>query len=57
MARLQDAVAAFREALQELTRARVPLQWAATQNNLGQKINLTHSSACTKSPASYPPRT
>ena len=34
-ARLEEAVAAFREALQEYTRARVPLEWAVTQNNLG----------------------
>ncbi|MGA7450837.1 MAG: hypothetical protein WBW73_06015 [Rhodoplanes sp.] len=34
-ARLEEAVAAFREALKERTRERVPLQWATTQNNLG----------------------
>ena len=33
-ARLEEAVAAYREALQEWTRVRVPLQWAATQHNL-----------------------
>ncbi len=33
--RLEEAVAAFREALKEFSRERVPLQWAATQNNLG----------------------
>ena len=33
--RLERAVAAFTEALKERTRARVPLDWAATQNNLG----------------------
>ena len=33
--RLEQAVAAFREALTERTRERVPLDWAATQNNLG----------------------
>jgi tetratricopeptide (TPR) repeat protein len=33
-ARLDEAVTAFREALQERTRARVLLQWAATQLNL-----------------------
>ena len=33
---LKQAVAAYREALHERTRAkRVPLDWAATQNNLG----------------------
>jgi tetratricopeptide (TPR) repeat protein len=35
MARLEEAVAAFREALQENTRARAPLEWAGTENNLG----------------------
>ena len=36
--RLEDAVSAFREALKELTRARAPLQWAMTQNNLGAAL-------------------
>ena len=31
----REGVAAFREALQERTRERVPLDWADTQNNLG----------------------
>jgi tetratricopeptide (TPR) repeat protein/NAD-dependent SIR2 family protein deacetylase len=34
-ARLEEAVAAFRAALEEQTRERVPLDWALTQNNLG----------------------
>jgi tetratricopeptide (TPR) repeat protein len=34
-ARLEEAVAAYRAALQEYTRDRVPLEWAATQTNLG----------------------
>ena len=33
--RLEEAVAAFRAALTERTRERVPLQWAGTQNNFG----------------------
>ena len=33
--RLQAAVTAFRAALEELTRERVPLGWATVQNNLG----------------------
>ena len=37
-ARLEQAVAAFTEALKERTRARVPLGWAATQNNLGAAL-------------------
>ena len=34
-ARLEEAVAAYRAALEELTRDRVPLDWATTQMNLG----------------------
>ena len=34
-ARLEEAVAAYRAALEERTRDRVPLQWAGTQMNLG----------------------
>lgn len=37
-ARLNDAVAAYREALKERTRERVPLQWAVTQSNLGAAL-------------------
>ncbi len=33
-ARLEEAVAAYRAALQEYTRERVPRQWAMTQGNL-----------------------
>ncbi len=35
VAAFQQAVAAYRAALEERTRERVPLDWAATQNNLG----------------------
>jgi tetratricopeptide (TPR) repeat protein len=35
---LQQAVAAYRAALAECTRERVPLQWATTQNNLGNAL-------------------
>ena len=35
---LEEAVAAFRAALEEWTRARVPLDWAMTQNNLGNAL-------------------
>src|SRR5262249_21366422 len=38
-ARLEEAVAAYRDALKELTRERVPLQWAGTQNNLGTALH------------------
>jgi tetratricopeptide (TPR) repeat protein len=34
----QEAVAALRDALEERTRERVPLDWAATQNNLGNVL-------------------
>jgi tetratricopeptide (TPR) repeat protein len=36
--RLEEAVTAYRDALQERTRERVPLDWAATQNNLGDAL-------------------
>ena len=35
---LMEAVAAYREALKEYTRDRVPLAWAMTQNNLGAAL-------------------
>ena len=38
--RLEEAVAAYRAALEERTRERVPLQWAATQNNLKVVLDL-----------------
>ena len=37
--RLEEAVAAYRDALKEWTRERVPLQWATTQNNLGGALS------------------
>ena len=37
-ARLEEAVAAYREALKENTRERVPLEWAMTQMNLGNAL-------------------
>ena len=36
--RLEEAVAAYRVALEERTRERVPLDWAMTQNNLGTAL-------------------
>ena len=36
--RLEQAVAAYTEAIKERPRARVPLDWAATQNNLGNAL-------------------
>ena len=38
-ARLQEAVVAYRSALEEWTRERVPLDWARTQNNLGTALS------------------
>ncbi len=35
---LEEAVAAYRAALEERTRERVPLQWATTQMNLGNAL-------------------
>jgi tetratricopeptide (TPR) repeat protein len=35
---LEEAVAAYRDALRERTRERVPLDWAMTQNNLGAAL-------------------
>ena len=37
-AKLEEAIAAFREALKENTRERVPLEWARSQNNLGNAL-------------------
>ena len=37
-ARLEEAVAAYRAALEERTRERVPLDWAMTQKNLGTAL-------------------
>ena len=37
-ARLEEAVAAYRAALEEYTRDRVPLAWAGTQNNVGNAL-------------------
>ena len=37
-ARLEEAVAAYRAALEERTRERVPLEWAMTQMNLGAAL-------------------
>ena len=38
-ARLEEAVAAYREALVDRARERVPLDWAMTQQNLGSALN------------------
>ncbi len=42
-ARLEEAVAAYRAALEEWTRERVPLHWAMTQNNLGNALRRSGS--------------
>ena len=39
-ARLEEAVAAYRDALKEWTRERVPLDWATTQNNLETALRV-----------------
>ena len=38
-ARLKKALKAYRNALKERTRDRVPLDWAGTQNNLGKVLS------------------
>ena len=38
-ARLEEAAAAYREALEELTRGRVPAEWAAAQMGLGNALS------------------
>jgi len=38
--KLEEAVAAYREALKEWTRERVPLDWATTQMNLGVALRM-----------------
>ena len=50
-ARLEEAVDAYRDALEGRTRERVPLEWATTQNNLGnaqtllnERLGLMHKS-------------
>jgi hypothetical protein len=42
--RLEEAVAAYQAALQEWTRERVPLDWAMTQNNLGNALYVASGS-------------
>ena len=37
---LEQAIVAYRAALQERTRERVPLAWATTQTNLGRAIQI-----------------
>jgi hypothetical protein len=39
-ARLEEAVAAYRDALKEFTRERVPLQWAMSTGNQGVTLGI-----------------
>jgi hypothetical protein len=39
-ARLEEAIAAYRDALQEFTRARAPLDWAVSTGNQGVALML-----------------
>ena len=48
--RLEEAVEAFRAALQEWTRERVPLHWAMTQNNLGIALGRSASGRAAPAP-------
>ena len=36
---MEEAVTAFENALKELTREKLPMQWASTQNNLGNALS------------------
>jgi hypothetical protein len=47
-ARLEEAVTAYRDALAERTRARVPLDWVTTQNNLGNALVSRCDQRCWK---------
>ena len=38
--RLEEAVEAYREALEEFARERAPLMWAMTQSNLGNALAM-----------------
>jgi hypothetical protein len=51
-ARLEEAVAAYRNALKELTREGAPLQWAMTQTNLGNALTRLGER---ESNSGYPP--
>jgi hypothetical protein len=42
-ARLEEAIVAYRAALEEWTRDRVPLEWARTQMNLGAALRALGS--------------
>jgi hypothetical protein len=50
--RLEEAVAAFREALKERMREQVPLQWATAQNNLEIALKLLGERAAANSASS-----
>jgi tetratricopeptide (TPR) repeat protein len=44
--RLEEAITAYRGALKERTRERVPLQWAMTQMNLGNALCKLGNALC-----------
>jgi hypothetical protein len=53
--RLEQAIVAYREALKEWTRDRVPFQWASAQNDLGgaletlgERENRTEELVCSR---------
>ena len=50
-ATLIEAVTAYRAALEEWTRERVPLQWAGTQNNLGSALQTLGKRGIISSPS------
>ena len=50
-ARLEEAVAAYREALKEQTRDRTPFDWAKTQDNLGTALRILNERKALSTPA------
>ena len=53
---LQEAVDAYRAALREWTRERVPLDWATTQNNLGTALSRLGDQSGQSAPLQEPGR-
>ncbi len=56
--RVEEAVRAYRHALEERTRDRVPRDWATTQNNLGNALKVLgeRESGTARSPKNIPAR-
>ena len=52
-ARLEQAVQAYRAALEVGTRERVPLDWASTQNNLGNALRTMRARGARAAPRAW----